>query len=131
MNNILMQEHCGFWPHSSTEQVAFTLINSSLTAMNKNKMVVGKFCDLQKSFDCVNHNILLEELVFNGVEGKFKRLIESHLTGTYQRVTFNNITSNDNLSKLELLKCGMPQGSILGPLFFLVYLNDIPTIVNT
>ena len=71
LNNILVQEQYGFWTHSSTEQAAFTLTNSSLTAMNNNQMVGGIFCDLQKSLNCVNHNILLEKLEFYGVEGKF------------------------------------------------------------
>jgi len=57
MNNILVQEQYGFWIHSSTEQAAFTLINSILSAMNNNQMVGGIFCDLQKVFNCVNQNI--------------------------------------------------------------------------
>jgi len=83
MNNILVQEQYGFRIHSSPEQAAFTFINSILTAMNNNQMVGGIFCDLQKTFDCVNHKILLQKLEFYGVKGKFKTLIESYLTGRY------------------------------------------------
>jgi hypothetical protein len=81
MNNISAQEQYGFRTHSSTEQAAFTLINSILTAMNNSQIVGGIFCDLQKAFICVNHKILLEKLEFYGDEGKFKTLIESYLTG--------------------------------------------------
>ena len=101
MNNILVQEQYGFRTHSSTEQAAFTLINSILTAMNNNQMVGGIFCDLQKAFNCVNHKILLEKLEFYGIEGKFKTLIESYLR--YQRVALNNISSNNNSSKWEVV----------------------------
>jgi len=98
--------------------------------MNNNLIVGGIFCDLQKAFDCVNHKILLDKLEFHGIEGKFKTLIESYLTGGYQRVALGNITDSNNSSKWEVIKCGVPQGSILGPLFFLFYINDLPKIIN-
>ena len=127
----MVQEQYEFQTHSSPEQAAFTLTNSILTAMNNNKMVGGMFCDLQKAFNCGSHKILLQKLEFYGIEGKLKTLIESYLRGRYHRVALDNITNNNNSSKWELLKCGVPQGSILGPLFFLIYINDLPTTVNT
>ena len=65
-----------------------------------------------------------------GIEGKFKTLIESYLTGRHQSVTLGNITNSNNSSKWEIIKCGVPQGSILGPFFFLFYTNDFLTIMN-
>jgi hypothetical protein len=124
-HSILENEQYGFRARSSTEQATFSLINSILTAMNDNLKVGGILCDLQKAFNCVNHNILLEKPEFYGVVGKFKTLTESYLTGRYQRVALGNITSN-----WEVIKCGLPQGSILGPLFFLIYINDLPKIIN-
>jgi len=80
MNNILVQEPFGFRTQHSTEQAAFSLINSILTDMNYNHIVGGIFCDLQKAFECVNHKILVNKLQFYGIDGKFKTLIESYLT---------------------------------------------------
>jgi hypothetical protein len=79
MNNILVQEQFGFRMQHLTEQAAFSLINSILTALNNNQIVGGIFCYLQKAFDCVNHKILFDKLQFYGIDGKFKILIESYL----------------------------------------------------
>jgi len=130
MNNILVQEKFGFRTQHLTEQAAFSLINSILTAMNNNQIVGGIFCDLQKAFDCVNHKILLDKLQFYGMDWKFKTLIESYLTNRYQKVTLNKIDYNNNSSEWVRINCGVPQGVILGPLFFLIYINDLPTLIN-
>jgi hypothetical protein len=117
-NNLLVQEQYGFRTHSSTEKASFTLINNILTAMNNKLKVGGIFCDLKMAFGCVNHEILLNKLEFYGIEGKFKLLIRSYLTGRFQRVILGNGIDSNNSSKWERIKCDVPQGSKLGPLFF-------------
>jgi hypothetical protein len=86
--------------------------------MNNKLKVGGIFCDLQKAFVCVNHEILLKKLEFYGTEGKFKLLIRSYLMGRFQSVILGNRIDSNNSSKWEGIKCGVPQGLILGPLFF-------------
>ena len=123
---ILVNEQYGFRSQSSTEQATFSLINDVLTAMNNDLNVGGIFCDIQKAFDCVDHNILLNKLGFYGNEGKFKSPIASYLTGRYQKVTLKNDININSSFKWELIKCGVPQGYILGPLFFLLCINVLP-----
>ena len=73
----------------------------------------GVFIDLQKAFDTVDHKILLKKLSFYGINGKAKKWFESYLSNRHQRVIIE-----DTKSEYLKIKCGVPHGSILGPLFF-------------
>jgi hypothetical protein len=108
----------GFKPNSSTEKASFKLVEEILGAMNNKQFVGGIFCDLHKAFDHVNRDILIKKLEFYGITGKFGALIKSYLTGRYQRVTLDANSSNNSLSNWAEIKFGVPQSSILGPLYF-------------
>ena len=98
------------------------LISEILVALNNKLTVGGIFCDWEKAFDSVNHDILLSKCEFYGFRGKTNGLLWSYLSNRYQRVLINNSCSNTTtFSEWGKIKHGIPQGSILGPLLFLIY----------
>jgi len=132
-NKLLVVNKFRFRKGTATEDAIFKLTNEILNALNNESMAGSIFCDLGKAFSSVNHDILLSKLQYYGVSGKAKFLLESCLQNRYQRVHitisytyFNSKTA----SKWTKIKCGEPQGSILGPLLFLVYINDLRRAVE-
>ena len=122
-NDVLFKYQFGFRKSHSTYLALTVLMDKLIKSLENGNYVVGVFLDFSKAFDTVDHKILLAKLCHYGIRGSALDWFSSYLTNRKQFVTYNN-----ERSELMNINCGVPQGSILGPLLFLIYVNDLANV---
>ena len=123
--NFLSPDQGGFRKGCSTTATIADLTDDIFTNVNRGRTTLAAFIDLKKAFDTVNFDILLCKLNEAGIRGSVFQWCRSYLLSRSQSVIANGVTSPS-----LPLKCGVPQGSVLGPLFFIIYINDLQHALN-
>ena len=119
-NNILYDYQFGFRRHHSTCLALIDAVDQIYQHLDNHEVVLGIYLDLQKAFDTVDHKILLTKLFNYGIRGNIHSWFCDYLADRKQYVCISGINSD-----LDKISSGVPQGSVLGPLLFLLYVNDI------
>ena len=124
-NNLLYKSQYGFRKFHSTELAAVELTNRITSQLDEGKLPLAIYLDLSKAFDTIDHDILIYKLSYYGVQGNSLNWFKSYLSNRTQYVEYNGVSSN-----FANVDTGVPQGSILGPLLFIIYMNDIAKVTD-
>ena len=115
-NNILFENQFRFRKQNSTVHALIQITEQIRSSIENGKYGCGIFIGLGKAFDTVNHAILLSKMEHYGIRGMALQWFKSYLNG--------------HISVLKEISCGIPEGSVLGPLLFLIYINELPNILE-
>ena len=125
INNLFNQNQYGFRKNHSTELAIAQITDNILWEIENKQTPLSIFLDLTKAFDSIDHEIMLSKLKYYGIKNTELNFFKSYLSNREQYVDLDGTKSNK-----EIITTGVPQGSILGPLLFIIYINDITAAIN-